>query len=47
METFLEFLKEVLKGIIREVSAYVTRKTLLKTRKPPRRRKHKGGSHKK
>ncbi|WP_442596695.1 hypothetical protein [Neobacillus sp. D3-1R] len=47
METFLEFLKEVLKGIVREISAYYFRKSLLETRKPPRRRKVKGGSRKK
>ncbi|WP_442596687.1 hypothetical protein [Neobacillus sp. D3-1R] len=46
METFLDFLKEVLKGIIREISAYHFRKRLLETRKPPRRRKLKGGSRK-
>ncbi|WP_442596683.1 hypothetical protein [Neobacillus sp. D3-1R] len=47
MEAFLEFSKEVLKGIVREVSAYITRQALLKTRKPPRSRKQKGGSHSK
>jgi hypothetical protein len=44
MEAFLEILKEVLKGIVREISAYLFRKKLLETRKPPRRRKQKDGS---
>jgi hypothetical protein len=47
METFLEFLKEVLKGIVRELSAHLFRKSLLDNEKTtPRRRKHKGGSRK-
>jgi hypothetical protein len=47
METFLEFLKEVLKGIIREVCAHLFRKNLLDNEKTtPRRRKQKGGSRK-
>ncbi|EGQ20517.1 hypothetical protein HMPREF9372_3540 [Sporosarcina newyorkensis 2681] len=35
METFLEVLKEVLKGIVRETSAFIFRKNVQKTRKPP------------
>ena len=47
METFLEFLREVLKGIVRAVSAHFFQKTFLKTRKTTlRRHKQKGGSHK-
>jgi hypothetical protein len=47
METFLEFLKEILKGIVREVGAYYFRKGLLENEKTtPRRRKQKGGSRK-
>jgi hypothetical protein len=47
METFLEFLKEVLMGIVREVSAHLFRKILLdKEKTTPRRRKQKGGSRK-
>jgi hypothetical protein len=46
METFLEFLREVLKGMIRKVSAYFLRKNDLENRKTTlRRRKQKGGSH--
>ncbi|WP_264195991.1 hypothetical protein [Metabacillus niabensis] len=33
METFLEFLREVLKGIVREISAYFFRKNLLENNK--------------
>jgi hypothetical protein len=45
METFLEFLREVLKGIAREVSAYFFRKNILENKKTTlRRRKQKGGS---
>ncbi|MDC3419846.1 hypothetical protein NC661_05645 [Aquibacillus koreensis] len=47
METFLEFLREVLKGIIRESSAYIFRKHMIEDKKTTqRRRKHKGGSKK-
>ncbi|WP_175596902.1 hypothetical protein [Bacillus sp. MRMR6] len=37
METFLEILREVLKGIMRELSAYFFRKTVLEKKKttPP------------
>jgi CRISPR/Cas system CSM-associated protein Csm2 small subunit len=48
METFLEFLREILKGIVRESGAYFFRKNVLEHEKTtPRRRKLKGGSHKK
>ncbi|HLR41652.1 MAG TPA: hypothetical protein VK067_00250 [Pseudogracilibacillus sp.] len=48
MESFLEFLKEVLKGIVRALSAYVFHKTFLNKEKTTlqRRNKHKGGSRK-
>lgn len=47
METSLEFLRAVLKGIVREVSAYFFRKNILENKKTtPRRHKHKGGSKK-
>jgi hypothetical protein len=47
METFLEILREVLKGIVREVCAYVFRKNVLDNKKTTlRRRKQKGGSQK-
>jgi hypothetical protein len=47
METFLELLKEIFKGILRELSAYLFRKNLLDNEKTTlRRRKHKGGSDK-
>ncbi len=35
METFLGFLKEVLKGIVRAIRAYLFQKHSLTTRKPP------------
>lgn len=45
METFLEVVREILKGVVREVSANVFRKIVLDNKKTtPRRRKHKGGS---
>jgi len=45
METFLEFLREVLKGIVHEISAYFFRKNILENKKTTlRRRKQKGGS---
>ncbi|MCM3118445.1 hypothetical protein M3610_24870 [Neobacillus sp. MER 74] len=48
METFLEILREILKGMIREVSAYFFRKKILENRKTTlRRRKLKDGSDKK
>lgn len=47
METFLEFLKEVLKGIVRAISAYLFQKTFLNIEKTTQRRdKQKGGSQK-
>ncbi|WP_168714500.1 hypothetical protein [Metabacillus litoralis] len=47
METFLEILREVLKGIVREISAYIFRKNVLEHKKTTlRRRKQKGGSQK-
>jgi hypothetical protein len=47
MDTFLEFLKEVMKGIIRALSAYLFRETFLNKEKTTQRRhKHKGDSHK-
>lgn len=48
MEIFLEFLREVFKGIIRAISAHFFRETFLEKKKTtPRRRKQKGGSRKK
>ena len=45
METFLEVVREILKGVVREVSANVFRKIVLDNKKTtPRRRKQKGGS---
>ena len=47
LETFLEVLREILKGILRELGAYFFRKNVLENEKTtPRRRKQKGGSHK-
>ncbi|MCM3163699.1 hypothetical protein [Metabacillus litoralis] len=47
METFLELVRDVLKGIVREMSAYIFRKSLLDDKKTtPSRRKRKGGSQK-
>jgi hypothetical protein len=47
METFLDILREVLKGIVREVSAHLLRKKVLEHKKTTRRRrKQKGGSQK-
>jgi hypothetical protein len=47
METFLEYLREVLKGIVREFSAFFFRKNILENKKTtPRRQKQKGGSQK-
>ncbi|WP_096203277.1 hypothetical protein [Bacillus sp. FJAT-45350] len=49
METFLEFLREVLKGIVREISEYFFRKNVLDKNKKAtlRRPKQQGGSRKK
>ncbi|WP_035424143.1 hypothetical protein, partial [Bacillus sp. UNC438CL73TsuS30] len=38
METFLEILREILKGILREVSAYFFRKSILENKKTTLRR---------
>ena len=46
METFLEFLREVVKGIVRESSAYFFRKNILENKKTTlRRHNQKGGFH--
>ncbi|HJV16011.1 MAG TPA: hypothetical protein VJ546_01255 [Bacillales bacterium] len=48
METFLELLREILKGIMRETTAYFFRKNVLEHKKTtPRRSKQKGGSQEK
>ncbi|MGY3718679.1 hypothetical protein ACWE42_24520 [Sutcliffiella cohnii] len=48
METFLELLREGLKGIVREIAAHIFRKSVLKHKKTtPRRHKQKGGSRRK
>ena len=48
MDNFSEFLKEVLKGVVRAISAYVFQKTFLNKEKTTQRRnKQKGGSLKK
>ncbi|GAA0317592.1 hypothetical protein GCM10008967_05190 [Bacillus carboniphilus] len=45
METFLEIIREILKGIVREISAHTFRKSVLDNKKTTlRRRKLKGGS---
>ncbi|WP_170150261.1 hypothetical protein [Oceanobacillus halophilus] len=45
METFLEYLREVLKGIVREISAYILRKNVTENKKNTLRcHKQKGGS---
>lgn len=46
METFFEFSKEVLKGIVRAISAHLFRKTFLDKEKTTRLRDKQGGSHK-
>ncbi|MGM7721407.1 hypothetical protein [Metabacillus sp. Hm71] len=46
METFLEFLREVMKGIVREVSAYLFRINVLENKKTTPRRRKQGGSRK-
>ncbi|MEH7883836.1 hypothetical protein V7654_05880 [Bacillus sp. JJ1609] len=46
METILDLLKEVLKGVVREVSAHIFRKNVLEKLKTTRsRHKQRGGSH--
>lgn len=48
METFLEYLREALKGIIRALSAHFFQKIFLENKKTTqRRRKQKGGLKKK
>lgn len=48
MELFLEFLKEVLRGITRAISAHFFQKNFLNQKKTTQRRpKQKGGSRKK
>lgn len=48
MDTFLEFLREVLKGVVRAISAYFFRVHVLENKKATlRRRKQKGGFHNK
>lgn len=45
METLLELVREILKGIVREVTAHLFRKNVLEHKKTTRRRrKQKGGS---
>jgi len=44
METFLELIREVLKGVVREIMAHFFRKNVLNKKTTPRRRKQKGGS---
>ena len=47
METFLKFVKEMLKGIVRAIITYIFRKTFLdKEKSTQRRSKHKGGNRK-
>jgi len=46
MEAFFEFSKEVLKGIVRAMSAHLFQKTFLDKEKTTRRRQKQGGSHK-
>lgn len=47
METFLEVIREVMKGVVREIAAHTFRKNVLDNKKTtPRRRKQKGGSQK-
>ncbi|WP_339226909.1 hypothetical protein NSQ77_15290 [Oceanobacillus sp. FSL K6-2867] len=48
METFLEFAREVLKGVVRAISAYFFKRTFLERKKTTQRRhKHRGGSQRK
>ncbi|MBO0992462.1 hypothetical protein [Bacillus sp. SD088] len=47
METFFEFLREILKGIVRAVNAHIFKRTVLEKEKTTlRRRKQKGGFQK-
>ncbi|OIK12442.1 hypothetical protein BIV60_16215 [Bacillus sp. MUM 116] len=45
METFLDILQEVLKGILREVAAYILRENVLENKKTTRRRTSKRVVH--
>ncbi|MCJ7843647.1 hypothetical protein MUB24_22825 [Lederbergia sp. NSJ-179] len=48
METFLDFLREALKGVVRAISAHLFKKAFLEKKKTTqRRRKQMGGSRKK
>ena len=48
METFLEILREILKGIMREIATYLFRKNILENKRTAlRRHKPKGGSQEK
>jgi hypothetical protein len=45
METFLEIIREIAKGVVRECVAYIFRRAVIDQKKTtPRRRKQKGGS---
>ena len=45
METFLEIVREISKGILREIAAFLFRKNVLEDKKTTlRRHKQKGGS---
>jgi hypothetical protein len=46
METFLEIIREIMKGIVREVAAHFFRKNVLDDKKTTPRRRKQGGSHK-
>ncbi|WP_170007302.1 hypothetical protein [Bacillus fonticola] len=47
METFLEVVREILKGVMRESAAFLFRKNVLEDKKTTlRRHKQKGGSQK-
>jgi hypothetical protein len=47
METFLELIREILKGIVRELSAFFFRRNVLENKKTTPRRRKQGGFHKK
>jgi hypothetical protein len=45
MEIFLEIIREIAKGVVRECAADIFRKSVIEQKKTtPRRRKQKGGS---
>jgi hypothetical protein len=47
METFLEVIREVMKGVVRKIAAHIFRKNVLDNKKTtPSRRKQKGGFQK-